>query len=180
MDLTQPIRDKAKIAEMKNALKEGRDQLFFIFSVFSGLRVGDIITLKVGDVRGNKEITLKETKTRKAKVLTFNKAIIEAIKEHVPADAVDSDYLFPSRKGGHITRQQAWNILKKASEAVGIKNLGIHGLRKTFGYHAYQSGVDLPLLMSIFNHSSQAVTLRYIGILQDDIAEVYHNLDLGI
>lgn len=180
MELVQPIRSKEKIAEMKNALNEGRDQLFFIFGVFSGLRVSDIIPLKVGDVRGKTGVSLTEKKTRKGKVIPFNKAIIEAIAQHVPADASNDDYLFPSRKGGHITRQQAWNILKKAADAAGIENLGVHGLRKTFGYHAYQSGVDLPLLMSIFNHSSQAVTLRYIGILQEDITEVYHTLDLGI
>lgn len=57
------------------------------------------------------------------------------------------------------------------------EKIGTHTLRKTFGYHAYKNGVDLSLLMRIFNHSSQAVTLRYIGITQDQIDDVYINLD---
>jgi site-specific recombinase XerD len=69
--------------------------------------------------------------------------------------------------------------LNSAAERVGItESIGCHTLRKTFGYHAYKAGVDLTLLQSIFNHSAQSVTLRYIGIIQDDIDNVYDALNL--
>ena len=49
-------------------------------------------------------------------------------------------------------------------------------MRKTFGYHAYKNGVSLELLMDIFNHSTQAMTLRYIGITESQKREVICNL----
>ncbi|WP_436242946.1 tyrosine-type recombinase/integrase [Paenibacillus sp. LjRoot56] len=56
--------------------------------------------------------------------------------------------------------------------------MGTHTLRKTFGYFAYKAGTDIVLLQQIFNHSSPSVTLRYIGILQDDMDNVIINLNL--
>jgi integrase len=57
--------------------------------------------------------------------------------------------------------------------------IGTHTLRKTFGYHAYQNGSSLELLMDIFNHSSKSQTLRYIGITEEQKKEVYLQSNLG-
>jgi site-specific recombinase XerD len=76
------------------------------------------------------------------------------------------------------TRQYVWQFLNDYAFSLGFRiKIGTHTLRKTFGYHAFKNGVDLSLLMRIFNHSCQAVTLRYIGITQDQIDDVYVNLD---
>ena len=88
--------------------------------------------------------------------------------------------MFPSRKGSSaIQRNQAYKILNEAARTVGIQeSIGTHSMRKTFGYHAYKSGIDIALLQKIFNHSCPSVTLRYIGITQDSIDDVYLNLNL--
>lgn len=52
-------------------------------------------------------------------------------------------------------------------------------MRKTFGYHAVMNGASLRLLMDLFNHSSEAQTLRYIGITEEQKREVYLNSNLG-
>ena len=51
-------------------------------------------------------------------------------------------------------------------------------MRKTFGYWAYKEGYDISLLSEAFGHSSEQVTRRYIGITQDDVSEIYINLNL--
>ncbi|WP_419865699.1 tyrosine-type recombinase/integrase [Bacillus dakarensis] len=56
--------------------------------------------------------------------------------------------------------------------------IGTHSLRKTFGYFAYQQGIDLAMIQKLLNHSSQAETLRYIGITQEQMDEVVLRLDL--
>jgi integrase len=102
------------------------------------------------------------------------------------------EFLFKSRKGCNhpISRQQAYRILNGAAEALGLVErdpqgriangeIGTHTLRKTFGYHAYQSGVSLELLMEIFNHASKTQTLRYIGITEEQKKEVYLQSNLG-
>lgn len=183
MNEVQPIREMKHINAMKKAL-HGRDLLLFIFGINSGLRISDILMLKVGDIRSKESIVIRETKTSKPKRFIFNKSIKTAVRDLIPATAVDSDYVFKSRKGDNkpITRVAAWRILNDAAERAGIADkvgaFGTHSLRKTFGYFAYNNGTDLALLQSIFNHSSQAVTLRYIGINQDRIDEVYANINL--
>ena len=58
----------------------------------------------------------------------------------------------------------------------GVPNLGTHSLRKTFGYHYYQKTNDIAILQDIFNHSDPAITLRYIGINEDTIADAYASI----
>jgi len=77
------------------------------------------------------------------------------------------DCLFSSKKGGHIGRVQSYRVLREAAEAVGIENFGTHSLRKTWGYWTYKmSRYNIGLIMDTFNHSSQRITLRYIGVNQ--------------
>lgn len=81
-----------------------------------------------------------------------------------------NDYLFKSRKYDKpITRQQAYRIINSAAKEVGIQErIGTHTIRKTFGYHAYQKGIAISLIQSVYGHSSTTETLRYIGIDKQD------------
>lgn len=180
MNTVQPIRSKRDIDRMKKALGNPRDLLLFIFGINSSLRISDILKLKVGDVRGRTTLTLREQKTGKTKRFALNQSVIAAVKSLVPADSADDSPLFPSRKGSApISRVQAYRILNEAAKRAGIDaEIGTHTLRKTMAYHAYKSGVDISLLMSVLNHSSQRETLRYIGVLQDDIDNVYISVNL--
>lgn len=182
MNEVQPLRTKRDINKMKKAM-HGRDLLLFTVGINTGLRVSDLLKLKVGDVRNHDFIDIREQKTRKPKRLHFNKAVKDAVKSLVPADASDEDWLFPSRKGhAPITRVQVHRILNDAAKRAGILEkigaIGAHSLRKTFGYFAYQNGTPIETLMQLFNHSSQSVTLRYIGISAEDVADVYLEMSL--
>ena len=173
MNEVQPLKSKRDIERIKKAL-HGRDRLLFIFGINSSLRISDILPLRVRDVDGD-YVILHEKKTGKRKQIRINNAIKKALKELLPADAQPDDYLFPSRKGnGPITRVQAYRILNAAAKRAGIDfAFGCHSLRKTFAYHAYKNGTDIALLMRVLNHSSQRETLRYIGIEQESIDDVY-------
>jgi integrase len=180
VNTVQPLRNKRDIERMKKALDNPRDRLLFIFGINSSLRISDILRLKVGDVRGKTTLTLREKKTGKLKKFHLNQSVVSAVQQLVPADASDNDWLFPSRKGGRpITRVQAYRILTDAARRAGLDiEIGTHTLRKTFAYHAYKAGVDLALLMSVLNHSSQRETLRYIGITQDQVDDVFVSVNL--
>ena len=81
-----------------------------------------------------------------------------------------------SRQGNRMERTAAYRIINKACKSIGIEGLiGTHTLRKTFGYHHYQKFKDVVILQKIFNHSTPEVTLRYIGIEEDEIFESYEN-----
>lgn len=139
-------------------------------------------------------VTIQEKKTGKTKKFYLGdivKKAIEAYIKEAPEISLD-DYIFKSRKGDNIpiTRQQAYRILNSAAENLGIVErnskgiivsgeIGTHTLRKTFGYHSYKNGVSLELLMDVFNHSTPAMTLRYIGITERQKQEVYLQSNLG-
>ena len=69
----------------------------------------------------------------------------------------------------HISRIQVYKILKEAGEHIGLKNIGTHSMRKTFGYHFYKQNRNITILQQIFNHSTQEITLRYIGYTQEEL-----------
>ncbi|AHF07078.1 site-specific integrase [Desulfitobacterium metallireducens] len=186
MEFVQPIRERKKIDAMKKLLKGSniRDYVLFTLGINSGLRVSDLLQLKVADVIDEKgrirdRITIREKKTGKTKTFPFSDTVIKALREYVPNLSTGSA-LFPSRKGRTpITRQQAYRILNDAAKVIGVKDkIGTHTLRKTFAYHAYISGVDVTRIQALLNHSSPRETLRYIGITQDELDDVYLNLNL--
>jgi site-specific recombinase XerD len=193
MHFVQPIRDIKKINEIKKILLDDnenglRNHLLFVLGINSGLRISDLLILQLKDILHadfniKDFVFIKEKKTGKYKQFPVNKSSKNAIKKYIKNMQLINlqQYVFKSRKGENksISRVQAWAILKNAALKVGIDDpIGTHSLRKTFGYHAYKSGIDITLLQNIFNHSSPSITLRYIGITQDDINDVYNNLNL--
>lgn len=188
MRAVEPIRDPRQINAMKNFLKGNslRDYALFVVGVNVALRITDLLKLKWGDIMENgrfKALELREGKTGKSRRIKLKRAAQKALSELLQGlGACKSDeYVFKSREGDNrpITRQQALNILKDAARAVGIKEaVGTHTLRKTWGYHAWKNGFNPALIMETLNHSSLNVTKRYLGIQQDDINELYDNLNI--
>lgn len=201
MKTVEPIRDIKTIKSLRTLLKGQslRNELLFILGINVGLRISDILKLKFSDlvypnfkIKDSCSIVEKKTgKTNKFYVGSTVKKALEHYIEEVKIESLD-EYIFKSRKGENkpISRQHAWYILNTAAEMVGLVikdennkiisgEIGTHSLRKTFGYHAYNSGVSLELLMQIFNHSSKTQTLRYIGITEEEKKEVYLRSNLG-
>ncbi|CEP83936.1 tyrosine-type recombinase/integrase [Paraclostridium sordellii] len=100
-----------------------------------------------------------------------------AIKDYVE-DKDTNDFLIKSRKNYNrpISRERAYVILKELGALFDVPCLGTHSMRKTWGYHYYKQTKDIALLQKIFNHSSPAVTLHYIGIYQDRMNKAYTSL----
>lgn len=180
--MVQPIRDKKKIDAMKEILKARNDKYYvmFMIGINSGLRVSDILKLRVKDVK-DRDISIYEKKTGKYKQFRVTKPLRECLDEYIKEKNLkDDDYLIPSRQGDHgpITTVQAYMVLREAGEAVGLKDIGTHTMRKTFGYWHYKQFHDVAMLQRIFNHASPSVTLRYIGVTQDEINATYDQFGL--
>jgi integrase len=171
LNLVQPIRDTKKINEMMLYLKSQSDRnyILFLLGISTGLRISDILKLRKKDLTGT-HLTLKETKTRKHKKLRIMPGIRKDLKTYLD-NLEDDDYVIKSREGANkpIDRSTAYRILRKAGEHVGLKELGTHTCRKTYGYHFYLETKDVAMLQKLFNHSSPDITLEYIGINQDSM-----------
>lgn len=172
MNFVEPIRDKQKVRDIQEYLKRSneRNYIMFITGVYSGLRISDILKLKIKDVKDKKFIYLRETKTGKQNIIEINKLLVKEYKWFTES-AHDDEYLIKSREGINkpLTRVRAYTIIKDVGKSFGIENLGTHTMRKTFGYHYYKQTQDVATLMKMFNHSDPSITLKYIGVSQDQM-----------
>ncbi|MCL6573980.1 MAG: site-specific integrase [Bacillus sp. (in: Bacteria)] len=167
----QPIRDLKKLEDMKWSLQRhcsDRDYMMFLLGINTGLRVSDLLQLKVRDLKGKKKVIVKEGKTDKPRTIHLHN-IYEELNDYIKK--LDSEWLFPSRKGDNpITRIQAYRQLNKAADMCDIvEGIGTHTMRKTFGYWYYKQSRDIATLQRILNHSHPEITLRYIGITDEEI-----------
>lgn len=109
----------------------------------------------------------------------MTKTLKKELREYVK-DMPLHYYLFQSRNGTNkpLDRRTVYWILKTAGNDLGIDNIGTHTMRKTFGYWYYKKYKNVADLMTIYNHSSPAITLIYIGIRQDDLDSKLSNFDI--
>lgn len=179
MTTVEPIRSKTDIVKVEKVLSaKFRNLLFFTMGTNWGLRISDILALNVKDVKGKNYVQITEKKTGKFKKLFVNSKLKPMIEEFTKYKNLDSP-LFVTNFGNRLDRFAAYHIIVEACKTAGLEEkVGTHTLRKTFGYHHYRKFKDVALLQKIFNHSSPQITLRYIGIEQDQIDESYSNFIL--
>lgn len=167
----EPLRTPEEIKEFKDALLyvcSERDWFMFVLGINTGLRISDIVKLKVGQVRGKITTQIVEEKSGKVRKLYLGSIQNEIIK--YCEGKSDGDYLFPSKKSGSpISTTQAYRVLSKVADWLGRDDIGTHTMRKTFGYHYYKKTKDIATLMEIFNHSAPWITKKYIGITDEEI-----------
>ncbi|MDR1160479.1 MAG: tyrosine-type recombinase/integrase [Syntrophomonadaceae bacterium] len=184
MAVTEPIRNKHQIRELANFyLQRGqiRNYCLIILGVHTALRISDLLRLRWEDVydfkyhRIRNSVAVTEQKTGKTKIVTLNKKAVQALSLYATQVSVPRGFLMVNiRTKKAISRIQAYRIIRSAAEALHLQGrVSCHSLRKSFGYHAWKAGVSPAVIMEIFNHSSLAVTRRYLGVSQDDKDEVY-------
>lgn len=147
------------------------------------LRISDLLSIRFSDVQEDR-LTLRESKTGKTATIKLNdkaRAVIDRIRVDNPAHI----YLFQSYRSRWslskspkpLSRRYVLNAISSIGEEVGL-TLGTHSMRKTRGYHLYKATNDLARVMKMLRHGSEAVTLRYIGITQDDVDRDFVELEL--
>jgi len=191
MAATQPIRNKNQVRELAGYyLKRGqlRNYVLVVFALYTALRISDLLRLRWEDVfdfdRGCVRATIYifEKKTRKSKTIALNKTAVAALTKYAAGRARRGRFLIENaRTERAISRIQAYRLIRAAGEALSFdERVSCHSLRKTFGYHAWKSGVSPVIIMEIYNHSSLSVTRRYLGVTQDDKNAVYLGLSFDI
>jgi len=176
----EPIKSKVIISEIKKSLSDHpRNFALFVCGINFGFRGGDLLNIKVEQVKDLKvgdDFEVKEQKTKKFRRITLNQNCFDAIQNllnHTNFD--DGSYLFQSQRAEKLTVNSLCRLVKMwTGKYKSLKgNYGSHTLRKTFGYHKRLQGTDIPTLMIMFNHSTQKQTLIYLCIQDDEIKNVY-------
>ena len=179
--LVLPIKDTNVLHEVEDTLlhnfREGRRN-YTIFQVGKAtlLRVSDVLALRRneiyktdGDIKKNAYI--RDKKTGKPNIL-YLKPVKQDLIDYfnwLNEQNIQSEWLFPSSRvhSRHITEKQFYKIMARTGDLLGINYLGTHSMRKTGAYRVYtQTHYNIGLVMSLLNHTSEAMTLKYLGLDQ--------------
>ena len=169
---------------IRKLAKDGNFKMSLLIALgcFTGLRISDILALRWEQILSTEEFTIIEKKTGKKRVLRLNSQLqhhIQECYEHIQPIGIKAPILV-SQKGTVFSIQRINVILKeiKKKYRLKVKNFSCHSLRKTFGRQVYNmnsenSELALVKLMELFNHSSLAITKRYLGLRQEEILQTY-------
>ena len=179
MGTVEPIRSIEDLRNVEKILAQNpKDLLLFTLGTNCGLRVSDIVALNVGDVQGKTHVRIVEQKTGKPKTFPINEKLKPMLDKFVKNKSPEEP-LFKTLFDNRLDRYGAYYIIKNACKKAGIQaKIGTHTMRKTFGYHHYKKFKDIAMLQKLLNHASPQITLRYIGIDQEEIDESYTNFVL--
>ena len=158
--------------------------LLLVLGVNTGLRISDLVQLKVKDVRGREDFSVVEGKTDKERQIhlkrNVSQVITQQLRDRDPEEFVlqsrQPDMATGQRRG--ISRQRAYEIVKTIAREAGYEHhVGCHTMRKTYAWSMYDaSGENLTLVQKTLNHSSQAMTMHYIGLDQREINETVNRM----
>lgn len=162
-----------------------RDRLIFIFGVYAGFRISEILSLKVKDVFQNgvipNHVTVQRRNVkgkREGRTVVLHQNVKDAIIEYILSEVhINPEApLFLSQVGKNkaISRQQAWNILEAAYLACNLTGkLGCHSLRKSFALNAYKkSGHCLIKTKKALGHSDIRTTEKYLSFAESEIEDL--------
>jgi integrase len=131
----------------------------------TGLRISDILKIRVRDV--SESFILRETKTGKQRTIKLSKTILGQIERYI--DRVHKNkrmnYLVYSRhwcKDKPLTRVQAYKILRRIAETVGLMGTGTHCMRKSFAHDLFRDTKDINVVRDVLNHKYTETTMRYL------------------
>lgn len=192
--LVLPIKDDHILFKVEDTLlnnfKAGRRN-FTIFQLGKAtlLRVSDVMKLKYHDVFDDTgeiidHVYIHDKKTNKPNLLYLNpvKKELKLYNEWLIENEIHSDWLFPSTRdhSRHISEKQFYKVMAKVGELLNLDYLGTHTIRKTGAYRVYtQSKFNIALVMNLLNHSTESMTLAYLGLDQSSREDLLDKINFG-
>jgi site-specific recombinase XerD len=172
-DVPRPKREQAlpevptreEVLALGEALENRRHRLAVLLMYGSGVRVGELVQLRVADV-DVKELTLrvKGGKGRKDRMTVLPEALVPELRALVQ-DREPEELLMRARHGGHWTVRSVERVLQRACEKAGIrKRITPHSLRHAFATHVLEAGTEIGLIQALLGHSRVQTTRRYTRV----------------
>lgn len=200
--LVLPIKDSQILTQVLESLRDDfkygrRNYTIFQVGKATLLRVSDVIALKKSDVFDENDQIMKnayivDKKTKKQNtlylrpvendLLVYQNWLMKYQMNNPDMKVYDSEWLFPSFSNphNHISGHTYYEIMSKVGDLLGLNYLGTHTMRKTGAYRVYeQSNHNIGLVMKLLNHSSEAVTLNYLGLDQEAREMILDNINFG-
>ena len=160
-------------------LKGIRDKAMLEFAYATGMKVTEIISLDIGDVRLQEATVICRHGNRK-RVIPLGRMSLIALKDYLDnarnilVKTDKEQALFVNLNGRRLTRQGFWKIIKYYKEQAHItKDITPHTLRHSFATHLLQNGADLKAIQTMLGHSDISSTQVYMQFQNDGLNDIY-------
>ena len=177
------------IEDVKTFLKSGdssslsepiarRDAVMFELLYSSGLRVSELISLRLEDISFDAGFLRVMGKGSKERIVPLHMRALERLKRYVSLERREilrkknSPYLFITRRGGPMTRQRFWQTMKQLGRRTGL-DISPHTMRHSFATHLLEGGADLRSLQKLLGHADISTTQVYTKVTTDRLKQVY-------
>lgn len=171
-------------APTKTSLRGLRDRAMLSLAYAAGLRVTELVSLKLGDIDFRRGVVAAFGKGQKRRFVPLGEVALRQLEEYRGALANhtaarrtaprDSAWLFPSPSGRALTRQAFWKIVRRYAAAAGLRDkMHPHRFRHSFATHLLAGGADLRSVQAMLGHSDVATTEIYTHVTRDHVREAY-------
>ena len=183
-DAVEAVRSLDEIKRVQDLLAKHGGQIYadiWTLGVNVGLRISDLLKIRMSDPHRG-QLKLREGKTKKTRVIDLNATAAAVIKRRQKENP-EHEWLFQvsSNRSSNkpIDRSTVARKFQEVGDIVGVR-LGTHSMRKTLGWQMHSNGAPIERICQVLNHSSPAVTMRYIGLIQEDIKQAYSDFEIRI
>lgn len=158
-----------------------RDRLLLEMLYATGVRVGELVSIKVKDIDISSRSILILGKGNKERFVTFGDYCLDALNDYLnngysELNKNNLDYLFLNNNGGVLTERGVRYILDKIIKSTSInKNISPHMIRHSFATHLLNEGCDLLTVQKLLGHESIKATQIYTHVTTDRLKEVYYH-----
>ncbi|CCY79575.1 tyrosine recombinase XerC [Mycoplasma sp. CAG:877] len=174
------LEELFKVPDLRTALGQ-RDRLILEMLYATGLRVGELVSVKVGDIDLGSRVILVVGKGNKERRVTYGDYCHDALKLYLSDGYLKlnknvSDYLFLNNNGEVITERGIRYVLDQVIKKTSLnKSISPHVLRHSFATHLLNEGCDLLTVQKLLGHESISATQIYTHVTTDRLKEVYYN-----
>ncbi len=174
------LEELFKVPDLRTALGQ-RDQLILEMLYATGLRVGELVSVKVSDIDLGSRVILVLGKGNKERRVTYGDYCHDALKlylsdGYLKLNKTGSGYLFLNNNGEVITERGIRYILDRVIKKTSLnKSISPHVLRHSFATHLLNEGCDLLTVQKLLGHESISATQIYTHVTTDRLKEVYYN-----
>jgi integrase/recombinase XerD len=157
-----------------------RDRTMLEVLYATGLRVSELVSLKLGQINLNQGVVRVTGKGNRERLIPLGEEAVRWMKAFISGARNDilldrsTDYLFPTRRGDRMTRQAFWHIIKRYARKAGVdRDLSPHTLRHAFATHLLNHGADLRVVQMLLGHSDLSTTQIYTHVARERLKELH-------
>jgi len=157
-----------------------RDKCMLEILYATGLRVTELVSLRVNQVNLNQGVVRIMGKGDKERLVPMTEVAQNCLRDYLASERLeilsgrDSEFLFPTKRSVHMTRQAFWHLIKRYAKVAGIEGtLSPHTLRHAFATHMLNHGADLRVVQMLLGHSDLSTTQIYTHVAKERLSKLH-------